>query len=273
MHTPQGFEMIDGVAHATDWSAIIFSPSLPYRLTHTLLSSGLTAAFLIAGLLAWRFLRGERSSTIQTGLKVALTMAAVLAPAQAMVGDLHGTNTRDYQPAKLAAMEALWESDNGVPLVLFAMPDEEARTNHAEIAIPKLGSLIITRDPNGHVRGLNEFEGEHPPVAPVFWAFRIMVGTGMAMIVVGVIGAWYLWRRPEPPRWLMKVLVVMGLSGWVATVAGWYVTEIGRQPWLVQGVLKTKDAVADHPPANVGISLVLYLTTYVLSCLPHFLAR
>ncbi len=264
MQTPAGHVMIDGVAHAENWWQIVFNPSMPYRLTHTLLGSGLTVAFLVAGLLAYRSLKGDTRPAVKAGLMCSVLLAAVLAPLQGLVGDLHGTNTRDYQPQKLAAMEALWESGEGVPLALFALPDEEARENHMEIAVPKLGSLIITRDPNGHVRGLNEFIGEHPPVAPVFWSFRVMVGVGTVMIAVAFVGAFFLWKKPALPQWYLKVLLAMTFSGWVGTLAGWYVTEIGRQPWLVQGILKTKDAVADLPPSHVALTLTAYLVTYVV---------
>jgi len=262
MHTPAGFEMIDGVAHATNWREIIFTASMPYRFFHTLLSSGLTVAFLVGGLLAFRRLRGDDRPAVRTGLQVAVVLAAVLAPLQAVVGDLHGVNTRDHQPAKLAAMEGLWETEAGAPLVLFALPDTAARRNHLEIAIPKLGSLIATRDPNGIIRGLNEFEGYHPPVAPVFWSFRIMVGIGLVMILVGGYGAWRYIRKQPLPTWYLRVLLAMTFAGWVATVSGWYVTEIGRQPWLVQGVLLARNAVAELPPAHLGLTLTAYLVTY-----------
>ncbi|MBC2607842.1 cytochrome ubiquinol oxidase subunit I [Pelagicoccus albus] len=264
MQTPAGHVMIDGVAHAESWWDIVFSPSMPYRLFHTLLGSGLTVAFLAAGLLSYRYLKGDKRPAVRTGLATCVVAAAFLAPVQAFVGDMHGINTRDYQPAKLAAMEALWDSEDGAPLVLFALPDEEARENKFEIAIPKLGSLIITRDPNGHVQGLNEFEGEHPRVSPVFWSFRIMVGTGMIMIAVSAVGAYLIWKKREWPKLYLQILLAMTFSGWVGTVSGWYVTEIGRQPWLVYGILKTKDAVADLPPEHVALTLTGYLVTYVL---------
>lgn len=189
-------------------------------------------------------------------------MAAVLAPLQAIAGDLHGVNTRDYQPAKLAAMEGLWETEKGAPLVLFAIPDATARENRFEVAIPKLGSLIATRDINGKIVGLNDFEGVHPPVAAVFYSFRIMVGIGVLMLIIGLYGAWRVWRKQALSDTFLKILLAMTFSGWVATVAGWYVTEIGRQPWLVQGVLKTIDAVAELPPSHVALTLTAYLVTY-----------
>jgi cytochrome d ubiquinol oxidase subunit I len=264
MHTPQGFEMIDGIAHATSWREIIFTPSMPYRLIHTLLASGLTVAFLMAGLLAYRRLRGDQKPAVWMGLKTALAMAAILAPLQALAGDLHGVNTRDHQPAKLAAMEGLWETERGAPLVLFAIPDASARENRFEIAIPKLGSLIATRDIHGEIVGLNDFDALHPPVGPVFYSFRIMVGVGMLMLVVAVYGVWQMFYKQSLSHRFLQILLTMTFSGWVATVAGWYVTEIGRQPWLVYGVLKTADAVAALPPSQVALTLTAYLLTYAL---------
>ncbi len=264
MHTPTGFVMRDGVAHVVDWWAVIFSPSMPYRLTHTLIGSGLTAAFLMTGLLAYRHKLGERSKAVTSGLRIGLVLVAILAPLQAFVGDLHGVNTREHQPAKLAAMEALWETTEGAPLVLFAMPDAKARENRMEVAIPKLGSLIATRDPNGKIVGLEKFGDDIPPVAPVFWAFRIMVGVGVLMVGVGLWGAWTVARRKEFPPLLLGSLRWMTFSGWVATIAGWYVTEIGRQPWLVTGVLRTRDAVGGVPSGQVGLTLAAYVTTYTL---------
>ena len=263
MHTPAGYTMIDGVAHAVDWVAIVFNPSMPYRFAHTLLASGLTVAFLTAGLLAYRALRGDRGAAVATGLRCAITLGAVLLPLQVLVGDLHGVNTRDYQPQKLAAMEALWESTHGAPMTLFALPDETTRTSRYAIEIPKLGSLLITRDPNGYVQGLNEFPGVHPPVAPVFWSFRVMIGTGLAMGLVAWAGLVWLWRRRDFPRLYSRILVTMTFSGWVATLSGWYVTEIGRQPWLVQGVLKARDAVSAVPGTQVATTLAAYLIAYV----------
>jgi cytochrome d ubiquinol oxidase subunit I len=264
MQTPAGFEMIDGVAHATSWSAILFNASMPYRLVHTLLSSGLTVAFLVAGLLSFRHLYGDQRPAVLTGLKVAIILAAILAPIQAFVGDLHGINTREHQPAKLAAMEALWQTQSGAPLVLFGLPDQESKSNHFAIEIPMLGSLIATRNPNGVIQGLNEFEGYHPPVAPVFFSFRLMVGIGVLMILISGAGAWFIYRKQTWPSWYFKMLLLMTFSGWFATIAGWYVTEIGRQPWLVYGVLLTKDAVAELPPSHVALTLTAYLITYGL---------
>ncbi|HET7774240.1 MAG TPA: cytochrome ubiquinol oxidase subunit I, partial [Burkholderiaceae bacterium] len=244
MQTPAGFEMIDGKAHATDWLAIIFNPSFPYRFTHMMLASGLTAAFLVAGVSAWRWLRGDRSGGVMAGLKTGVYLGAALIPLQILAGDMHGLNTLQHQPAKVAAMEGIWETERGADLRLFAIPDAAARTNHFEITVPDLASLILTHSRDGEIKGLNEFEGKHPPVAPVFFAFRIMVGVGVLMLLVSWLGAWQLKRQGQPKPWLARALLLMTFSGWVATVAGWYVTEIGRQPYLVYGVMTTAQAAS-----------------------------
>lgn len=263
MHTPAGFEMIDGHAHVTDWAAVVFNPSFPYRLTHTLLASGLTAAFLVAGLSAYRWLTGDRSASVSKGLRSGLWLAAGLIPVQIVVGDLHGLNTLKHQPAKIAAMEGLWETKRGAPFVVFGIPDEEEKRNRYAIEIPKLASLILTHDADGELKGLNEFEGKHPPVGPVFWAFRIMVGTGIAMLLVSWAGLFLLRRGREPTRRLCQVLVAMSFSGWVAVLSGWYTTEIGRQPYLVTGVLETADAVGPVAAGTVLTTLVGWLAVYV----------
>ncbi|MDO9499715.1 cytochrome ubiquinol oxidase subunit I [Falsiroseomonas sp.] len=264
MHTPVGFEMRDGVAHATDWFAIVFNPSMPYRLSHMLTASGLTVAFLLAGLSAWRWLRGDRAEGVRLGLRTGIIMAALLAPLQVVLGDLHGLNTLEHQPAKIAAMEGNWETRGNVPLVLFAIPDERTRENRFEIAIPDGASWILRHEAAGVVPGLNDFVGEHPPVAPVFFAFRIMVGIGMLMLLMGWLGAWYLWRRGQVPNLLLRGFVLMSFGGWVATLAGWYVTEIGRQPWLVTGVLNTAQAAGPLPASSIATTLAMYLVLYVL---------
>jgi cytochrome d ubiquinol oxidase subunit I len=271
MHTPAGYEVRDGIVHATDWWAIIFNPSMPYRLVHVLLASGLTAAFVIAGVSAFRMLIGDRSAGVVTALRTAITTAALFIPLQILAGDFHGLNTLEHQPQKVAAMEGNWETRGNVPLVLFGLPDEEARTNHYAIEIPSGASLILTHRMDGEVPGLNDFVAEdgthlHPPVAPVFWSFRIMVGTGMLMLLVAW-GTAYLIRRRGVENlnpWILRGLVAMTFSGWVATLAGWYTTEIGRQPWLVQGVLTTESAVGDVPAPMVLSTLIAYLTVYAV---------
>jgi len=264
MHTPAGFEMRDGIAHATDWFAIVFNPSFGYRLVHTVIASFIAVAFLLAGLSAYRWLRGDRTPSVLSTLKVGIWMAAVLAPTQLVVGDLHGLNTLEHQPAKVAAMEGLWETQEGAPLILFGIPDEERKSTRFAVEIPKLASLILTHDPDGEVQGLNDFEGAHPPVGMVFWSFRIMIGVGLLMIGVAWLAAWTLKRHGDIGGRLAHVLTWMSFSGWVAILSGWYTTEIGRQPWLVQGVLRTSDAVTAVAPLNIGISLIAYLCLYVV---------
>ncbi|MCO6391526.1 cytochrome ubiquinol oxidase subunit I [Aliihoeflea aestuarii] len=264
MQTPAGFEMRDGVAHATNWFEIVLNPSFPYRLTHMLIASGLTVAFLIAGLSALRYIKGDRSASMFKALKTGVYMGAILIPVQIFVGDLHGLNTLEHQPQKIAAMEANWETRPNVPLVLFAWPDEDARENRFEIAVPNGASLILKHSIDGVVPGLNDFEGEHPPVAPVFFGFRIMVGIGMLMLASSWVGSYYLYRRGKLPMPMAYVFAGMAFSGWIATLAGWYTTEIGRQPWLVSGVLTTADAVArDVPGTHVALTLTIYVLLYL----------
>ena len=266
MQTPAGYEMTGGKAHAVDWLQILFNPSFPYRLTHVLLASGLTVAFLVAGVSAFRWLRNDRVPAVMAAMKTAVTIAACLIPLQIFVGDLHGLNTLKHQPAKVAAMEGIWETENGVPALLFALPNEATRRNDFAIGIPGMASLILTHEWNGEVKGLNDFVGKHPPVAPVFWGFRIMVGMAMLMLAVAWVGAWQLRAskmRGTPATWLLRTFVAMTFAGWVATVAGWYVTEIGRQPYLVYGLLKTADAASNTPAAMIGTTLAIYLALYV----------
>ncbi len=269
MHTPQGFELIEGQAHVQSWLAVIFNPSFPYRLTHMLIASGLTAAFLMAGLSSYRLLRGDRQPAVLSSLRVGVLVAAALIPMQIFVGDLHGLNTLKHQPAKVAAMEGVWQDERGAPALLFALPDEATRSNRFAFGIPKLASLILTHRLDGEIRGLNSFVGVHPPVAPVFWAFRVMVGTGLLMLLVSWCSAWQIRKGAEPGRFTLRVLVAMSFSGWVATLAGWYVTEIGRQPFLVYGVLKTADAASKVPAPMIGLSLSAYLGLYIVLLLSY----
>jgi cytochrome d ubiquinol oxidase subunit I len=273
MHTPAGFEMINGQAHVTSWLQVIFNPSFPYRFSHMLLASGLTVSFLVAGLSSYRWLRQDRGADVRAALRTGVYLAAFLIPVQILVGDMHGLNTLEHQPAKVAAMEGIWETQKGAPAVLFALPNKETRSNDYEISIPGLASFYLTHSWTGEVKGLNDFEGLHPPVAPVFWAFRVMVGTGMLMLLVSWLSVWQLkpWQRLSPGQvrrelkdWQARVLVAMTFAGWLALVAGWYVTEIGRQPWLVTGVLKSADAVSEVPAAHIGLTLTLYLLLYAV---------
>jgi cytochrome d ubiquinol oxidase subunit I len=213
MHTPAGFEMRNGVAHATDWWAIIFNPSMPYRFSHTLLASGLTCAFLLAGISAYRWLRGERGADVRATLATGVIIASTLIPVQILVGDLHGLNTLEHQPAKVAAMEGNWETRSHVPLVLFAVPNERERRNDYQVAIPSGASIILKHNAEGVVPGLNDFVGRHPPVKPVFFAFRVMVGIGVLMLLVSWTAAIVLYRRGELGPWLLRALVTMTPAG------------------------------------------------------------
>ncbi|QYZ71009.1 cytochrome ubiquinol oxidase subunit I [Neotabrizicola shimadae] len=271
MQTPAGFEMRDGVAHATDWGAILFNPSMPYRVTHMLLASVMTASFLVAGVSAYRMLIGDRSEAVKSALRTGLVLAAIVIPVQMKVGDSHGLNTLKHQPQKIAAMEANWQTGPDKPLILFAWPDEELRRNLWEISIPHGASLILTHSWDGVVPGLDDYvapDGEilHPPVAVPFFAFRVMVGMGVLMLLTSWAGAWYLWRRGAShlPRPLLQATALMTFSGWIATLAGWYVTEVGRQPWIVDGVLKTADVAASHGSGMMLGSLIAYLSVYLL---------
>ena len=261
MHTPAGYEMINGQAHVTSWFEVIFNPSFPYRMTHMLLASGLTASFLLAGISAYRWLKNDRAKDVMAALRTGVTGAAFLIPVQIFVGDLHGLNTLKHQPAKLAAMEGIWETQAGVPAVLFAIPDQATQSNKYEIAIPKLASFYLTHDWNGEVKGIKDF-AEHPPVGPVFWAFRIMVGVGLLMLAVSWFASYELKFKNSLSKRTAMVLVAMTFAGWVALVSGWYVTEIGRQPWLVHGLLTTAQAASQVPAGNIALSLALYLTLY-----------
>jgi cytochrome d ubiquinol oxidase subunit I len=276
MQTPAGYTILDGRMHAANWLEIVFNPSFPYRLAHKLLASTLTASFLIAGLSAWQLLKNTANAGTHRALRTAVIAAAIAIPIQIIAGDAHGLNTLEHQPAKIAAIEGIWHTEKSAPLTLFGWPNEkEGRTDYA-VQVPKLASLILAHDLDAELKGLDEFPGAHPPVAPVFWSFRVMVGVGMLMLAVAWWSAWTLWRRrgravpdlapaaESTPfsRWQLRVLAAMTFSGWLATLAGWYVTEIGRQPFLVYGLLRTADLVAAHPPAMVLSTLIAYLAVY-----------
>ena len=268
MQTPAGYEIVGGEFHARSWLAVIFNPSFPYRLTHMLLASCLTAAFLLAGLSAWQLLRGKANAATPKVLRVGLTAAALLVPLQIFVGDQHGLNTLEHQPQKIAAMEGVWHTERGAPLLLFAWPDEAARENRYAIGIPSGASLILRHDAQAEIRGLDEFEGAHPPVKPLFFGFRVMVGTGVLMLLFSWTGLWLYRRRgwvaQRLPRALLWGLTAMSFSGWVATVAGWWVTEIGRQPFIVYGLLKASEVASTTPAPHIALTLAAYLVLYAL---------
>ena len=267
MQTPAGYEVVGGIYHVTSWVDVIFNPSFPYRFTHVLLASGLTCAFLLIGLSAWQVLRGVGQHAAPRVMRVGLTLAAVLIPVQIFVGDQHGLNTLEHQPAKIAAMEGVWNTERGAPLLLFAIPDDKQRTNHFEVKVPKLASLILTHDAEGEIKGLNAFGDAHPPALPVFLGFRIMVGTGVLMLATSWLGVWLYrraqWQPARLPRALLWWFAGMTFSGWVATVAGWYVTEIGRQPFVVYGLVRTADVASKIAAPMIGATLAMYVTLYL----------
>jgi len=263
MQTPTGHVVRDGVMFAEDWWAIIFNPSFPYRFSHMLVASLLTTAFVLMGVSSWRFLgRVDGPATLKV-FRTGLWMALVLAPLQVWIGDLHGLNTLQHQPAKIAAIEAVWETGRGVPFTLFALPDEASRSNRFALEIPYAASLVLTHELDGEIRGLNEFVGAHPPVAPMFWSFRIMVAIGVLMIALSWWLGWrMLLRKLAPTPLQLKLASLMTFSGWVAVLAGWYVTEIGRQPWLVYGELTVAETVAAHGGGMLLSTLLLWLALY-----------
>lgn len=263
MQSPRGFVMIDGKAHVTSWLEVIFNPTMPYTLSHMLLACFITVAFVLAGVSSFQILWGNRSAAVKVVQKIGIYMAITLLPLQMLVGDLAGKNAHRNQPAKVAAIEGLWETAHGIPAIIFAIPDKETRTNKYEIGIPKLSSFLLTYDFNGKVLGLNEFKDAHPPVMQVFWAFRIMLGMGLLMLLSAAIGAWQIRSKGKTEKRITYLFFILSFSGWVSNVAGWYVAEIGRQPYLVYGVLKTKDAVADIAPNIVASTLITYLLVYL----------
>ncbi|MFI4928777.1 MAG: cytochrome ubiquinol oxidase subunit I [Burkholderiales bacterium] len=273
LQTPAGHEVVNGRFVVASWWQVLFNPSFPYRFTHMLLASALTCAFLLSGLSAWQVLKGTARGSAPKVLRVGLTLAALLIPLQIVVGDQHGLNTLEHQPQKVAAMEGLWQTTRGASLLLFAIPDGAARENHFEIAIPKLASLILRHSLDAEVQGLDDFRDGHPPVFAVFWAFRVMVGVGVLMLATSWAG-WWLYRRsgwvPDRlPRVLLWWLAAMTFAGWVATVAGWWVTEIGRQPFIVYGLLRTADVASTITAPLIGLTLTLYVVVYAALVLAY----
>ena len=263
MQTPQGFSIENGKYFAENWFEIIFNPTFPYMFLHMVNASFLTCAFLLAGISAWRMKLGVDGPATKFVLKTGIYLAVVLAPAQLIIGDLYGFNRVEYQPAKIAAIEGIWHTERGADFTIVGLPDEQEEKTHFAITLPKMASLILTHDFDGEVKGLNEFKGAHPPVAIVFWSFRIMVGMGMLMILVSAWCAWRLFKKKPLSSWLLTILAWMTFSGWIASVAGWYVTEVGRQPYIVYGQLKVAEIVADHSDEHVLITLAAYIVIYI----------
>ncbi|GGY58357.1 cytochrome ubiquinol oxidase subunit I [Bacterioplanes sanyensis] len=273
MQTPQGHAIVDGRVVPLDWWAVIFNPSFPYRLAHMCLAAFISTAFLVAGAAAWHLLQCQRqhcsaSPEVKTMLSMAMWMALAIVPLQMFVGDMHGLNTLQYQPTKVAAMEAHYSNADGepTPLILFGWPDSEQQTVHWALEVPALASLILLHDSEQQVPALDEFPRDHWPNVPlVFWSFRLMVGLGLLMLAASL---WALWLRRgerlyQQPQFLRLMLWLMP-SGLVATLAGWFTTEVGRQPWVVQGLLRTEQAVSAHTAVELSISLLAFVLSYLL---------
>jgi cytochrome d ubiquinol oxidase subunit I len=268
MQTPQGFVIEDGRAVPVDWFAVIFNPSFPYRLAHMSVAAFLATALFVAASGAWHLLQRRDTRAVRKMLSMSLWMILVLAPLQAVIGDAHGLNTLHYQPAKLAAIEGHWQNDapEGMPLLLFGWPDMDKEVTRFALPVPRLGGLLLTHSWDGQITGLKAFPKENRPNSTiVFWTFRVMVGLGTLMIVLGLWGLALrrgerLWRS----RLFLRAATLMGPAGLIALLAGWFTTEIGRQPFVVYGVQRTADAVSHHALAAVSVTLLAFVIVYFL---------
>ncbi|MEX6387996.1 cytochrome ubiquinol oxidase subunit I [Proteus mirabilis] len=266
MQTPQGFEIVNNQVVPVDWLAVIFNPSFPYRLAHMGVAAFLASAFFIAASASWHLLKGNKTSAMKKMLSMSIWIILILAPIQALIGDMHGLNTLKHQPAKIAAIEGHWQNNPGeaTPLILFGIPDmDEEKTKYA-LQIPYLGSLILTHSLDKQVPALKEFpKDDRPNSLIVFWSFRIMVGLGILMILVGVWGTWLRYKKKlYQSNLFLRFTFLMAPSGLIAILAGWFTTEVGRQPWVVYGIQRTRDAVSAHGEMHMSISLLIFLIVY-----------
>lgn len=268
MQTPQGFEIVNGIVIPVNWFEIIFNPSFPYRLAHMTVAAYLATALFVGASGAWHLLRGNDNRHVRTMMSMAMWMVLISAPVQILIGDLHGLNTLKHQPAKIAALEGHWENKPGeaVPLTLFGWPDMEKEETLYAIKVPNLGSLILTHTWEGQFPGLKEYAKEDRPNSTVvFWSFRVMVGLGMLMLLLGAWGLWLRWRKQLYEKKLfLRFATWMGPAGLIAILAGWYTTEIGRQPWIVYGVMRTKDAVSNHSVLAMSTTLIVFIVVYFI---------
>jgi cytochrome bd ubiquinol oxidase subunit I len=265
MQTPQGAKLgRDGVFHVTSWAAVIFNPSSSYRFAHMVCASLVSGTFVVAGVSAVFLLRQRHGDFARTGLSMAMWFALFLVPLQMFLGDQHGLNTRRYQPMKIAAIEARWQTGKGVPLTLFALPDQKAATDLWPIDIPHLGSVILTHSWNGEVKGLKEVSASDRPYVPiVFFAFRAMVGVATILLGLAILGAYLRWRDGLYTRkWFLTALILASPLGFVATIAGWVVTEAGRQPYVVYGLVRTANAASPLAAVSVGVTFMLFVVVY-----------
>jgi len=267
MQTPQGFEIrADGLAYPLDWLKIIFNPSFPYRFMHMVTAAYLTTAFVVGGVGAWYLWRGKFTAQARVMFGMAMLMAMFVAPVQIFLGDMHGLNTREHQPAKLAAIEGIWETEKGAPLSLIGMPDQEKEETAQLLTIPKMASLILTHDINGEIKGLKEWKKEdRPPVAIVYWSFRVMVGIGFAMVFTGICAAVLHFRkRLFDTRLFQLWCMALTPAGFIALLAGWFVTEVGRQPYVAYGILRTSEAASAIDGKYVALSLLAFIVVYTM---------
>ncbi|WP_429499531.1 cytochrome ubiquinol oxidase subunit I [Robbsia andropogonis] len=266
MQTPQGYEIINGRVVPTDWFKIVFNPSFPYRLFHMAIAAFIVAGLVVAASAAWHMLRGRQDPAIRKSFSMALWLLLILTPIQAVVGDAHGLNTRQYQPAKIAAIEGIWDTERGVALNLFGIPDMENEETRYRIAVPHLGSLILTHEWNGEIRGLKSFPKEDRPNSTlIFWTFRIMAGLGILMILMSIVGlAMRKGGKIYAARWFQRWVLWMGPTGFLALLGGWITTEAGRQPWVVYGVMRTVNAASPNNVQAMGISLMMFVIVYFL---------
>jgi len=266
MQTPQGHIVGEGgILYPENWMAIVFNPSFPYRFAHMLTAAYLTTCFVIGGIGGWYLFKKRHTEHAKIMLSMAVWFAFIVAPLQIAIGDLHGLNTLKHQPAKVAAMEGHWETSKNVPLLLFGWPDEKEEVTKYKVEIPDGASLILTHDKEGEIKGLKEWKPEdRPPVAIVFWSFRIMVGIGLLMLLTGLTGAILHWRKKLfTARWFHLWAAGMMPAGFIAVLAGWFVTEVGRQPWTVYGVLRTQESVSPVLPEYIAISLMIFIVSYI----------
>jgi cytochrome d ubiquinol oxidase subunit I len=267
MQTPQGYAIVNGRMEPADWMAIIFNPSFPYRLAHMSVAAFLSTALFVGASGAWHLLRGRDSAAVRKMLSMAMWMVVIVAPLQAVIGDFHGLNTLAHQPAKIAALEGHWENrgNEALPLILFGMPDMARERTRFAVEVPHLGSVILTHTWNGQIKGLKQFPPEERPNSPiVFWSFRTMVGLGFLMIGLGL---WSLWLRRGGRLFtstrFLRAALWMGPAGLLAVLAGWITTEVGRQPWVVYGLLRTADGVSPHGALPLALTLALFVVSYL----------
>lgn len=274
MQTPSGVEIIDGIMHVVSWKDVIFNPSTIYRFTHMTIASYMIGSLLASGVFAYFLLKKKEVEVAKVGLSVALWVVTIFAPLQVLVGDLHGLNTLEHQPLKIAAMEGNWETKKGVPLVLFALPDRKQEKNLFEIKIPKLSSLILTHSLDGEVVGIKEWAKEDRPNIPiVFFSFRIMVGFGLLYLLISVLSLYFRFRKTlYDNKLFLRAISIIGYTGFIPLIAGWFVTETGRQPWIIYEIMRTKDGFSKGVQVSqVSFSLISIMLLYILILIPFFI--